>query len=69
MMPEPEVNSTDKTASATRRFGIHIYLYLLIAILLLCLVAFMAMGFLIVDLQNPQDWVEYALPAAYSTRW
>jgi len=65
MMPEPEVSSTKKTdAPASGPLGLHIYLYLSIAILFLCLVVFMGMGFLVVDLQEPRDWVEYALAAA-----
>ena len=63
-MPEPEVNSADKTGPASRPFGIHIYFYLAIAILLLCVGAFIATGMLVIDLSDPKDWMFYATLAS-----
>jgi hypothetical protein len=63
-MPKPEASPADKNAPASRPFGIHIYLYLSIAVLLLCFAASMVMGFVVVDLRDSPAWMEYALPAA-----
>ena len=67
-MPEPEVSSAEKTAPVSRPFCIHIYLYLLIAILLLSLATFIGVGLLVVDKSDPRDWmffVTFASPGLF----
>ena len=63
-MPEPEVSSADKTAPTSRPLGIHIYFYLLIAILLLCMATFIGVALLVADLSDPRDWMFCATLAA-----
>jgi|SRR5271166_2006170 len=64
MASEPNTSSSKKAESAASlSFGVHIYLYLLIAILLLCVAVFMGVGFLVVDRNDPRDWMGYAVCA------
>ena len=65
MTTDREVRSIKGTeAAASRPLGLHIYLYLLIAILLLCIATFIGVGLLVVDQSDPRDWMLYAMCAA-----
>jgi hypothetical protein len=61
MTTEGEVSPVKKTeAPASKPLGVHIYLYLLIAMLLLCIATFVGVGLLVADPSGPRDWMFYA---------
>jgi uncharacterized membrane protein YhaH (DUF805 family) len=65
MTTETNANQAKKTdAAASQPFGLHIYLYLLVAILLLSIAAFICVGLLVVDPSGPRDWMLYAMCTA-----
>ncbi len=61
MPTEPEANPAKKTqAAASHPLGLHIYLYLLIAILLLSIACFLGAGFILFD-HGYGEWTHAAL--------
>jgi hypothetical protein len=60
MPTEPEANPAKKTqAAVSHPLGLHIYLYLLIAILLLCIACFLGAAFILID-QSDAEWIRYS---------
>jgi len=61
MPTEPEANPAKKTqAAASHPLGLHIYLYLLIAILLLSIACFLGAGFILFD-HGYGEWTQYGV--------
>ena len=57
MPTEPERNPAKKTqAAVSHPLGLHIYLYLLIAILLLCIAGFLGAAFTLFDRGYGDHW-------------
>jgi fatty acid desaturase len=64
MPTEPEANPAKKTqAAVSHPLGLHIYLYLLIAILLLCIACFLGAGFILFD-HDSGEWTQYGVLGA-----
>jgi hypothetical protein len=64
MPTEPEKNPAKKTqAAVSDPLGLHIYLYLLIAILLLCIACFLGAGFTLFD-RGYGEWALYGVLGA-----
>jgi hypothetical protein len=64
MPTEPEASPVKKTkAPVSSPLGLHIYLYLLIAILLLCIACFLGAGFTLFD-HGYGEWTQYGVLCA-----
>jgi hypothetical protein len=64
MPTEREANPAKKTqAAVSHPLGLHIYLYLLIAILLLCIACFLGAGFTLFD-RGYGEWTQYVVLGA-----
>ena len=73
MPTEREANPVKKTpAAASHPLGLHIYVYLLIAILILCIACFLGAGFILFDHgygERTQYWVLGAPVAFLAALW
>jgi hypothetical protein len=64
MTTEPDANPTKKTqAAVSHPLGLHIYLHLWIAILLLCIACFLGAGFILFE-HGYGEWTQYVVLGA-----